>query len=309
MFSRFNYLASSIAIALTFTSPQGIAAQDLITNNAQRQSTNVTTKWDFDFQFINASSRATVTTDGSVYLIAKDDDNAYLYALDANGNLQWQYQQANISFSDPVVAADGTIYLTTEDDNRLLAINPDGSEKWQKTFTNSLYISPTIATDNRIYIVESQTSDTTDTIHALDDNGESVWSTTHASSTRRISIAENGELFISSSSAITALNNDGTQKWTTNVEGYNPSELVLNKNGSIYYKSTLTYSRDQIVALDSDGNLQWTWGSYGKLNVPIIGSNNDIYITLNYEFMQQTILVAIAPDGDEHWAYLSLIHI
>ena len=67
------------------------------------------------------------------------------------GALAWSYTTGNGVFSSPAVAADGTIYVGS-DDSYLYAFNHDGSLQWTYQTTNSIASSPAIGTDGTVYV-------------------------------------------------------------------------------------------------------------------------------------------------------------
>ena len=58
-------------------------------------------------------------------------------SADTPGTLKWSYTTGNAVRSSPAIAADGTIYVGSNDRN-LYAINPNGSLKWAYAVGNSL---------------------------------------------------------------------------------------------------------------------------------------------------------------------------
>ena len=52
-----------------------------------------------------------------------------LYAVNPDGSQQWAFPTGNLIDSSPAIGADGTIYVGSYDGN-LYAVNPDGTQKW-----------------------------------------------------------------------------------------------------------------------------------------------------------------------------------
>lgn len=64
--------------------------------------------------------------------------------------IKWFFLTDDYILSTPAIGSDGTIYLSSNDDN-LYAINPDGTLKWSITTGNSIFSSAAIAEDGTIY--------------------------------------------------------------------------------------------------------------------------------------------------------------
>jgi outer membrane protein assembly factor BamB len=112
------------------------------------RGTNRTVDWSYDLRQWLTSSPA-VGPDGTIYCC---DELGYVYALSADGTLQWDFRAAEtlgIS-SSPAVTSDGTVYVGTQG-GRLLAIR-DGGISWAYTPTpRSGISSPVVGPDGNIY--------------------------------------------------------------------------------------------------------------------------------------------------------------
>lgn len=91
----------------------------------------------FDTSWLQGNLAADYLPDGNggerVVIYAIGDGGQTLYALDgASGAVDWALSLAkrNKRARHPVVGADSTIYVASNNDSRLLAINPDGTLKW-----------------------------------------------------------------------------------------------------------------------------------------------------------------------------------
>lgn len=87
-----------------------------------------------------------VDSDGIVYFTA----GRYVYAVDRYGKLKWQVQPKHVMRTSPTLAADGSIYIASDDG--LSALNPDGSEKWNLS-TPGAGSSPALGADGTAYYV------------------------------------------------------------------------------------------------------------------------------------------------------------
>jgi outer membrane protein assembly factor BamB len=108
-------------------------------------------------------------TDGKLYIAVRDryfDEAALtgqlpgagttLYALDTEGNILWDWpRRGELASSEPVLGADGTIYLGLQAYvNVLYALSPDGDLKWSYSFAQNEIISgtPAVGVDGVIYV-------------------------------------------------------------------------------------------------------------------------------------------------------------
>jgi hypothetical protein len=110
---------------------------------------NPTVAWSFGLRQWLSSSPA-IGPDGEIYCC---DDYGYVYALNADGTLRWDFR-ASDTFginSSSAVTADGTVYVGTQD-GRLLAIR-DGSINWAYPTAprSGISSSPVLGPDGSIY--------------------------------------------------------------------------------------------------------------------------------------------------------------
>ncbi len=96
-------------------------------------------------------SSAALATDGTIYVGSCD---GFLYALNPDGTLQWNFVAGEEIASSPVLGTDGTIYVGSGSGD-LYALDPaDGSSLWQYPTTQlGIYPSPALSTDGTtIYV-------------------------------------------------------------------------------------------------------------------------------------------------------------
>lgn len=103
-----------------------------------------------------------IADDGTVYVVASAPyhlgGRTQLHAIDsAAGTIKWSYPPefpAGPSLgtsSTPTIAADGTIYLTIQDGDRLIAIHPGGTLAWGLWVHPAPYECPAVGDDGTIY--------------------------------------------------------------------------------------------------------------------------------------------------------------
>jgi pimeloyl-ACP methyl ester carboxylesterase len=206
-------------------------------------------------------------------------------------NVKWTFQDSSIPFWEPVVAADGTIYVGggyTGDIGGFYAINPDGSLKW---VNNSIRVfeGPVLGPEGQIYVIA----------YAYPDNHP----------------------------FLLALNPDGTERWRYewfSVDYYD-AELVIDENGNIYHLTGCYSQSDQrvhpsLLAFNPQGSIIWLYDITNRQTYPngvctpapgyIIGGSassaldkeGNIYAMVSFPpELDGTILFALRPDGTEKW--------
>lgn len=187
----------------------------------------------------------------------------------------------------PVIAKDGTIYVASDDDDSvyLSAINRDGTKKWSTPASgenhlpgDSVWASPSIGADGTVYVGS----------HHHDDE----------------------------MAFLSALNPDGTRKWSTPGSGENglagdmiQSSPRLSSDGSIYI-GTFDMIKEQafLNAMNPDGTKKWSTPTSGEDRLPgnrvlstaSIGADGTIYIGSHGD--ESAYLTAINPDGTKKWS-------
>jgi uncharacterized repeat protein (TIGR01451 family) len=187
-----------------------------------------------------------------------------------NNTTKWNYTPPDVNsgrMSDPVVGADGTVYITTgfEDDKvKIYALNPNGTERWNYTAYEEGWAGSisdlSIGLDGTVY-------------------------------SKVVFAKEYMEQF----TRIYALNPDKTLKWIFNLTDGNigglPSNYIcspiMDKNGTLYFSNEFTEEEEDnvfgnIYALSSNGTVKWNFtlpGVICGISPLAIGSDGTIYVT------------------------------
>ena len=242
---------------------------------------------------------AALGPDGAIYFGVSDG----FFALYPDGNQKFFY---NIHkwMGTPAIAADGTIYAGS-DDNNLHAIDPQGQKKW--TFTVGCNCNdPTIGPDGTIYEVgaASYTSGT-ETLYALRPDGSLKWS--YAGIFDVCAVGRDGTLytrgngFTPALTGICALTPAGHLKWNRDA-----CSVALGNDGTIYATAYTAFR-----ALRPDGSTKWEthpfptgpgadsptgWGGL------VIGPDGSFYFT-TVNNAQQTKVYALDATGQKKWEF------
>ena len=200
-----------------------------------------------------------------------------------DGTLKWtSFSGFSQMKGSPVIGADGTIYVSNNDDY-LYAINStDGSKKWGSLLriilsnggVSLLNGPPSIGADGTIYVTTSYS------LHAINPNGGIKWSIQpgfvfHSSP----AIAADGTIYVLKSvRGLVAYNPDGTEKWTISspeVATANGETPAIGSDGTIYF-----VSRDSLIAVNPDGTLKWKFATQFRTNTNVtIGADGTIYLS------------------------------
>ena len=204
---------------------------------------------------------------------------------------KWVFQTSSYSCSSPAIAADGTIYVGSWDDN-LYAVNPDGTEKWAFKTGRVVNSSPAIAADGTIYVGSRNSN-----LYAVNPDGTEKWAfKTREDVDSSPAIAADGTIYVGSrDNNLYAVNPDGTEKWVFETGGDVASSPAIAADGTIYVGSWDV----NLYAVNPDGTEKWAFktGS-GVCSSPAIAADGTIYVG-----SWDDNLYAVNPDGTEKWAF------
>jgi outer membrane protein assembly factor BamB len=237
-----------------------------------------------------------IGSDGTIYAGCW---NGLLYAFSPNGSLKWSYNcGGGIIYASPVIADDGTIYTASNDPSQsLFAINPDGTEKWR--YRTGAYIdsAPAIGEDGTVFFGSADTY-----VYAVYANGTLCW---RFKTGDRVmgspSIAEDGTVYIGSwDGFLYALNPlNGSMIWRC------PIGLGTKVNPSIGPDGTIYVGYDKLYAVYPNGTLRWACDlgplRYIVWSSPAVSADGTIYVGTNIGDAGGGEIIAVNPDGTEHW--------
>lgn len=210
----------------------------------------------------------------------------------------WQFMTDDAITCGPSVAADGTIYVGSEDGN-FYALNPDGSTKW--TYATGAYFdtsTSSVATDGTVYV------GTYSTIYALTANGTTKWtyslptSVTTSSPVALASVsATDDTLYIKASDGLlycisTAT---GALQWTFSVPGTSYAAPTVASDGTVYLGS----DNSILYAINSNGTLKWSFTADASIyNAAAIDASGNLY----FGTLGGTIY-SLNSKGSKLWSY------
>lgn len=286
------------------------------------------TKWKFEVGNWIGSSPS-IGADGTIYILGYNPQtnslnssynesynesslNSYhsynLLAINPDGSLKWE-SEPTMDITNyrtaPLIAADGTIYITNTIQGELTAINPDGSLKWvhKASAMGCGQSDPVVGSDGTIYYVWG------DRLYAVNKDGSRKWMTDPdeiiANSKNLLAIGPEGTIYCQSTGGdLYAVNPDGSLKWAIEGGSSTFSPPSIGPDGTIYYciGSMMDTSTD-VIALKSNGEEKWVRNLYGDWNTdmniipPAIGPDGTLYIA------GSSHIIALKSDGNIKWDY------
>jgi len=216
------------------------------------------------------------------------------------GALKWRFKTDGQVVSSPAIAADGTVYVGSED-NYFYAINRDGSLKWRYKTGGIIRSSPAIASDGTVYVGSFDGK-----LYAFNSDGTIKWSyQTGDGIESSPAIGTDGTIYVGSSDAyLYAINANGSLQWRYFIGDAVGSSPAIGEDGTIYVGC---WVRD-LFALSPSGNLLWIYPTYtgGVFSSPTIAANGTIYIANDGAWRDQ--LSDLPEPYDEPW-YIHRINI
>jgi len=219
----------------------------------------------------------------------------YLHAIYPNGTIKWRFHAGHPITSSPAIDEDGTIYFG-DNDRRVFAINPNGTEKWHYDTGADIYSDPAIADDGTIYIGSWDNY-----LYALYSNGTLRWRFSTGNHVKGPpSIANDGTIYIGSwDDYLYALYPNGTMKWRHQVGLGTESNPSIAPDGTIYVGGGYLY------AVNPNGTRKWTFdfgdNRYSHRSSPAISADGIIYIGMHIGDDDGGEIIAVNPDGSERW--------
>lgn len=233
----------------------------------------------------DTTSAPTIGQDGTIYFTS---ETGYLYALNTNGDLKWQYYTGHPRpFNQPAISNDGSIFIyrLNYDWVELTEINPDGTYKFTSYLLTGTYTSGiSISSGGLIYISGgSQVL----AFSPYDGTGAQVWafypgacetyySTPVQISNEKVVAASKGKIYFIDASTGASL----TTYIDPDSAALSPLQCVVDKDGVVYTgfrNSDSVLGPSKLVAINSDGTLKWSYALYWLDTRPVI-SDGVLYI-------------------------------
>ncbi|MGM0369297.1 MAG: PQQ-binding-like beta-propeller repeat protein [Bacillota bacterium] len=266
-------------------------------------------KWKFRVKG-QIESGVAIDREGTIYCT---DNKGIIYAIDAQGNKNWEFDTGGTIKSEPTVGIDGNLYVKVHkiNDYELQSITPLGNQRWSLSIGSNGNDSPTIGKDGTIYLsgmklyaispagyrqwgVRSSSgnsittspvignnemiyfkSDNDSKLYAVTEEGTIKWEYQLSSGSfwSGAAIGQEGIIYIGSAQ-LHAINSNGTKKWDFSPEDWVTSNIVVGEDETIYFGSG-----EELYAVDRNGQLEWTFATAGDiLTSPVLAEDGLIYI-------------------------------
>lgn len=215
------------------------------------------------------------------------------YVAAQTSNLQWSYTTGDGLYSSPVLGADGTVYVGSND-KHLYAFYPDGSLRWSYPTGDWVWGSPTLGVDGTVYVGSFDGK-----LYAISPTGYLLWAFQTGNWVRSSpAVGADGTIYVGSRDRkLYAINQDGSLKWSYKTGDAVDSSPALAADGTIYIGSDDFY----LYAMHPDGTLRWRYLTGDMVwSAPAIAEDGTVYVG-SYDDK----LYALNPDGTLKWAYLT----
>ena len=227
----------------------------------EHRGTSISGSWDFQWT-APATDEGTVTfyVSGLATGGSSGNDGDYVYTLSQNisansfshASMDWNATTGGVIFSSPAIAADGSIYIGSND-NMLHAFNADGTNKWTFETGNWVDSTPSIGPDGTIYLGSWDNK-----IYALNpDNGNKHWEyETNSYIIASPAIGADGKIYVGSKDSIFyAFESNGSVAWEYFTGEPITSSAALGQDGTIYFGD----ENGTFHAVNPDGSGKWTY--------------------------------------------------
>jgi len=208
----------------------------------------------------------------------------------------------NKMIDDPVVARDGTIYITKSDvdtgQSTLYALNPSGTVKWYR----ALGIGgggPTVGANGIVYLFAF------DKVLAYRPNGTLLWSyTVTGGQAGSPVVGSNGTVYFTGSDSshqyrVYAVSSSGGFLWSSAL-GSQSSIPSLGSDNTVYVGT----SSNTLRAFSSSGAPKWTYTATGHINEsPVVGSDGTIYFHTWAMTSADRAVYAVSSAGALKWRH------
>ena len=226
--------------------------------------------------------------------------------------VQWTANAAVVWSSEPVIAADGTIYVA-DATRGVVALAPDGSTKWVSSYVipADAPVSLAIAMDGTVVVYDGALAG------LRPSDGSAAWSTlvTQYPLDFGLTVGTDGTAYVVDSPPndtgeyaghLYAVDVGGNVRWRTRLGAleYPVSSPTVGSSGAIFTVTQKLNGPDNegsLVAATADGQLAWsatiplTAGSVSGDRLPAVGEDGTVYVPI------ESGVVAFGADGAQLW--------
>jgi uncharacterized repeat protein (TIGR01451 family) len=216
-------------------------------------------------------SSESASTSGNLWAAQRHDAQGTLWSPATGPTapvIQWVFQDEAGFPGSPAVAADGTIYLTSND-GMLYALDPQGSILWQVTLPAGGVGSPALSQEGQIYVTDQNGS-----LSVITPQGDREWlfePPDVSKATTGPTVAANGTIFYPGGGKLHAISPAGELLWTQRIPyGFNPTPPQLDPTGELLFFLDNAFNTADGTPFDLEaltgkaGNEQFIMGADGQ---------------------------------------------
>jgi outer membrane protein assembly factor BamB len=205
------------------------------------------------------------------YELVEKRQQAFLYASRLDGTIKWKFPLQQPPYpagidSQPLVGADGTIYIGAPNGN-FYAVNPEGTLRWKYKADAGIYMPGiNIGLDGALYFVADDKM-----LYAVNPDGTLRW---------RLSV-------------------QGGFKGTGSGIAFSTTGQTLYVPGESEFGSA---EQTKFYAVNLDGGIEWEFLAGGEIHaVPMVDSDDNIYVAATSQGALHSWLYSLTPDGQIRW--------
>jgi len=232
----------------------------------------------FSYTINTASGDLALGQDGSIYVGSWE----YISSFSSEGKIQWSFTMDAKLAGSPAIAADGTIYASTEGKS-FYALSIEGKQIWKYTCDANIKSSPAIADDGTIYFGTENGN-----LYALSKDGVLKWKVHLDTKCYSPIIGSDGSIYVTTTSQLISVNTLGTVNWQYLInDSYNYFIPLIDSEGLVYVEST----NKSIVALNTKGEIihESAPNILRLITAPAIGNDGTLYL-LDHDYKAVKIM-------------------
>jgi len=214
-----------------------------------------------------------------------------VYAFNPDGTVKWTFNTGASVRSSPKIGPGGTIYVGSNN-GKLYAVSTTGVQQWDFSTSGIVVSSPAVAADGTIYVGSNDGN-----LYAVSAAGVKHWDfSTGGIAASSPAVAPDGTIYAGSNDGkLYAVNTGGTEKWFFETGGPVRSSPRVGSDGTIYAGS----DDNRLYALTAAGTKKWDFATGGDVeSSPAVAPDGTIYVGSN-----DGKLYAVNPDGTEKWSF------
>ena len=244
-----------------------------------------------------------VGTNGTVYVVSSPSGrNGELAAYSPEGARLWVFETAGWPGRSPVIAPNGNIITTEASGGCIYAVNPEGRMVWRTCLGERIYSSLAVDAYGTSYVCTYTGSPMFD-LYAISVDGVTLWRARPQGDYQdHVTIGRDGTIYAASSSALSAFEPIGTQRWKLSppYPRRNWCPPALNGDGDLY-TAVWNYAVPSFVRLAENGLVRASNVLAGVVwntpREPAIAADGRAYFVIDYN-----LLLCLSTNGSLVWS-------